>query len=553
MARKSFLRFAAALFALATSPAFAQQLSEAEQKIRAALDRPTVMEFIETPLSDVVAFMSDYHNMPIVIDTKALDDVGLGTDTPVTKNLRGISLRAGLKLMLRELELTWLIADEVLQITTPEEAKTRTAVRTYNISDLAPHNSVAETLAESIAFILRQHKQVGRGKTFSSASGAPAQQTTVKSDQATVKTLDDRGSARISIFGSMLLVRGTEEQHYEVEQLLKQMRGSLLKSNFATYVELASNATPRRQRPTSSKPIKTEWGVGKRVRYAIVGFIDFDGDGRSDRAALRSLIQTTEGIIDAEVFNDGVCSGDVSIHTHYVLVGQRPDANSNPPEVLRGYAKFIERSDKLGIDKVSAEKIFRKLQDHTPQNQARRQSVENRKKQNANPSGVDPFGGADAANDPFGGGASSKQKDSTREDQQIAIKLARQLQTQEENGNLKECAIEFEVVNQVVTLKGSVLKEQQRTIALDLARRIPNVVKVVNQITIKNVAKFNDLFGSPPNDASSDPFGAPTPNPRPADPFGAFPEVPKIVPPINVEDPFGGEGVGADPLTDPKK
>ena len=51
--------------------------------------------------------------------------MGIGTDTPVTKNLKGITLRSALRLMLRELSLTYIIKDEVLLITTPEEAESQ--------------------------------------------------------------------------------------------------------------------------------------------------------------------------------------------------------------------------------------------------------------------------------------------------------------------------------------------------------------------------------------------------------------------------------------------
>lgn len=93
----------------------------AEQKIEAALGSPTKLEFIETPLGDVVDFLEDHYGIEIQIDTKALADVGIATDTPITKSPKGISLRSALRLMLRELDLTYVIQDEVLLITTEKE------------------------------------------------------------------------------------------------------------------------------------------------------------------------------------------------------------------------------------------------------------------------------------------------------------------------------------------------------------------------------------------------------------------------------------------------
>lgn len=108
----------------------------AEKKIEDALKSPTQLEFIETPLQDVIDYLKDMHKIEIQIDSKALGDVGIGTDSPVTKNLKGISLRSALRLMLHELGLTYLIKDEVLLITTPEEAENQLTTKVYPVADL---------------------------------------------------------------------------------------------------------------------------------------------------------------------------------------------------------------------------------------------------------------------------------------------------------------------------------------------------------------------------------------------------------------------------------
>jgi uncharacterized protein YfaS (alpha-2-macroglobulin family)/TolA-binding protein len=111
-------------------------VSESTKKILKALNSPTQLEFIETPLHDVVSFLKDYHGIEIQIDRKALDDVGIGSDTPITRDLKGITLRSALQLMLRDLDLTYVIQDEVLLITTPEQAETRQETVVYPVGDL---------------------------------------------------------------------------------------------------------------------------------------------------------------------------------------------------------------------------------------------------------------------------------------------------------------------------------------------------------------------------------------------------------------------------------
>jgi len=109
-----------------------------EERIFKALNENTQLEFVETPLKDVVAYLADFHNIPIVINSKKLDEAAVGIDTPVTKSLKGISLRSALRLMLAELELTYLIDDEVLQITTPDDANSpdRLTTKVYPVGDL---------------------------------------------------------------------------------------------------------------------------------------------------------------------------------------------------------------------------------------------------------------------------------------------------------------------------------------------------------------------------------------------------------------------------------
>ncbi len=108
----------------------------AEQRIAAALKQSTVLEFIDTPLSDVVATLKDYHGIEIRLDQRALEDVGIPPDTPITEELRGVSLRSALKEMLSLLDLTYVIRNEMLVITTPEEAELDLTLRVYPVADL---------------------------------------------------------------------------------------------------------------------------------------------------------------------------------------------------------------------------------------------------------------------------------------------------------------------------------------------------------------------------------------------------------------------------------
>ena len=54
----------------------------------------------------------------------------------MTKTLRSITLRSALRLILKDLELTYVVRDEVLQITTPEDAESQLITKVYPVGDL---------------------------------------------------------------------------------------------------------------------------------------------------------------------------------------------------------------------------------------------------------------------------------------------------------------------------------------------------------------------------------------------------------------------------------
>jgi hypothetical protein len=124
--------------------------SESCTRIENALNSETTFDYLDQPLKDVIEDISFNHNIPIAIDRKALDDFGIDTGTPITKSIKGISLRSALRLMLRELELTYVLRDEVLQITTPETATAEPTTRFYPVADLLPPNVGGDILVDLI-------------------------------------------------------------------------------------------------------------------------------------------------------------------------------------------------------------------------------------------------------------------------------------------------------------------------------------------------------------------------------------------------------------------
>ena len=109
-----------------------------EERIRAALEEPTEVEFIDLPLQDCLNFLKDFHNIEIVVMKADLEAEGVETDTPINLTLSGISLRSALKLMFEGhgLPIKYVIEDEVLKITTEAYAGAARTTRVYPVGDL---------------------------------------------------------------------------------------------------------------------------------------------------------------------------------------------------------------------------------------------------------------------------------------------------------------------------------------------------------------------------------------------------------------------------------
>ena len=90
----------------------------AGERVTAALNEKTTLQFVQTPLKDVARFLSQSHRVPVILDETRLAEAGMSTDLPVTVNAKDITLREGLKQALGGVKLRFVAEDEVLKITT---------------------------------------------------------------------------------------------------------------------------------------------------------------------------------------------------------------------------------------------------------------------------------------------------------------------------------------------------------------------------------------------------------------------------------------------------
>lgn len=111
------------------------------ENLETALDKPITVMFADAPLRDVADTLSAKLEVPIVLDARALEDYGIGTDQPVSGKFAELSLEVVLRRLLHELELTYVVRNEVISITTPEEVETQLTLGLYPVRDLVSSGS----------------------------------------------------------------------------------------------------------------------------------------------------------------------------------------------------------------------------------------------------------------------------------------------------------------------------------------------------------------------------------------------------------------------------
>ncbi len=120
----------------ATSGSTATELAASKEIIEKALLKPVTLGVVETPLNEVLEQLTRELEVNVLVEQKALNDVGIDPATPVTCKVTNLPLRFALGELLRPLELTWIIHDGSLVVTTPEEAECRLSTRVYDVSTL---------------------------------------------------------------------------------------------------------------------------------------------------------------------------------------------------------------------------------------------------------------------------------------------------------------------------------------------------------------------------------------------------------------------------------
>lgn len=105
------------------------------------------------------------------------------------------------------------------------------------------------------------------------------------------------------------------------------------------------------------------WSPGQRLHFALVGFMDIDGDQQSDRETIKHIITMNGGVIDTEVMDTGLRDeGKMSVNTRYVVMGDSSGKGNLAIKDLDQYEKtrtaFFNEMTQFAVEKISVQQLL---------------------------------------------------------------------------------------------------------------------------------------------------------------------------------------------------
>jgi type II secretory pathway component GspD/PulD (secretin) len=107
-----------------------------ERAIEYRLLQPLSLNFKDMPLKDAIREVGLLSNVQIVPDLGPLTRARINLDAPLSVSVQDVDMKAALNIMLKPLQLTYIIEDQVLKITTEDRIPARIVRVVYPVADL---------------------------------------------------------------------------------------------------------------------------------------------------------------------------------------------------------------------------------------------------------------------------------------------------------------------------------------------------------------------------------------------------------------------------------
>jgi hypothetical protein len=118
--------------------------------LRQKLTENVNVDFDDTPLDTAIKELADKLDIDIRLDVPALRDIRVRERQPVTLKLTNQTLKTVLQAMVIEFDLTWVLRDGVLWITSTDSAEAFLKTALYDVRDLCRDESESDALREAV-------------------------------------------------------------------------------------------------------------------------------------------------------------------------------------------------------------------------------------------------------------------------------------------------------------------------------------------------------------------------------------------------------------------
>jgi hypothetical protein len=113
-----------------------QGKSAMECDLKNRLGQAVTVNFQNTPLAQVIDGLHEVSGINIVPDTAALEEAGVGMDRPISLRLKNVALKTALGALLKQIHQTYVFRDDMLVITTRDNARGNLVSRAYPVADI---------------------------------------------------------------------------------------------------------------------------------------------------------------------------------------------------------------------------------------------------------------------------------------------------------------------------------------------------------------------------------------------------------------------------------
>ncbi len=112
-----------------------QPAATTEDYIRFRLSQPATVDAVDESIANAVNRISESQDLPMAIDLRSLEEVGLDGESLVLLTLKNVKLRTFLQVMLADHDLTYVIKHERLIVITKEDQNKYTTMQTYRLPE----------------------------------------------------------------------------------------------------------------------------------------------------------------------------------------------------------------------------------------------------------------------------------------------------------------------------------------------------------------------------------------------------------------------------------